>query len=160
MQKRIIIIAGVGFFAFIVIVSIVYFLIQPKTANITSLQQTLTQSASLTCSYTFDGNQSKFYIKNGSFRIDIPEQTNGSAGTILVTGQEMYIWTGKTGEKTNFAEFIQQEGATVTVDQIKQKILSNYEQYKDSCVSSELQDSLFIPPSDVSFSSPSTNQNQ
>lgn len=122
----------------------------------TSIKDALSQSVSLECAYTDgEGRQSKTYIKNGAVRSDYTGQTPQESGSVIVQENIIYVWDAqKQGFKMEIPEV---SGTPQETDPVaagvtqKENLLAELEQYKDACKPSVVSDSLFTPPTDVTF---------
>lgn len=126
----------------------------------TSIKDALSKSLSLDCSFTDDtGRVTKSFIKNGAVRADFTGKTPQESGSVIVKDKKMYMWTadkkGFTLELTD-AQLSGKATATgsATNPQSPQQssILADLEKFKNNCKPGIVADSLFVPPTDVTFS--------
>lgn len=125
-----------------------------STVNgIGSIKDALSGSVSMHCEYTDQGKVSKVEIKNGAVRVDYTGQTEQENGSIIVKGKKMYMWNGKQGyvyDVPDDQEKADDKGGSAQGSQ-KDDLIKSLEQYKDACKVSVVSDSLFTPPTDVTF---------
>lgn len=123
-----------------------------------SVKDALSKNITLVCEFKDDGGQSvKSFIKNGAVRVTSTGlEENGQAGDIIIKDRKMYIWDGKT--KQGFVYETKDEGVDnqnvgMTAGEVVKSdtYLNMIEKYKDSCKVSTVEDSYFIPPTDVNF---------
>jgi uncharacterized protein YxeA len=127
-----------------------------SSGNIVStVKDAVSKTASMQCDYTDEqGRVSKTYIKNGAVRSDYTGKTAQDSGSVIVTGKKMYMWTA---DKKGFSYDIPEVTVTPGQNQApesgnkKDEFMSGLDKYKDSCKAAIVSDSLFTPPSDVTF---------
>lgn len=139
----------------------------PTSGNvITSIKDALANSQSLECTYADDkGTTNVAYIKNGAIRSDFTGTTPQESGSVIMKDNKMYFWNGKTGFMMTFDP---SQLGTVTPGTQKvtpgQKnpndVVEDLEKYKQNCKQATVDDSLFVPPTDVKFTDFSSLMNQ
>lgn len=166
MNKKVAIIAGIGL---IVVLGIIgFFVFQNSNNSQTSLENTSNRKAesmsspfeslqdvftnknlNLVCEFTSEGGQkTAIYVKNGMVRTSSKGNTPQEAGDAIIRDNFVYFWNDSSAVKVPFnpedLESAQQNVQT-------QQSLSDLEKYKDSCKTAVANDSLFTPPSDITF---------
>lgn len=128
------------------------------TSPFTSIQDALSKSLSLQCTFTNDqGQKTKTYIKAGAVRVDYTGATADESGGTIVKDKKIYSWTNsnKEGfmmERPDVKVTTSQTTNTVEVKSAMSSVtLAMLEKYKDSCKPGTVADSLFTPPSDIKF---------
>jgi len=120
--------------------------------KITSAKDMLTASVSMHCEYTEGGINSKVDIKNGAIRLDTTGSSEEQNGSIIIKDQKMYIWNAnKEGYVYDVPDEESTDGTGETKDSQKEDLMKSLEEYKDACKPGVVSDSLFNPPSDVTF---------
>ena len=127
----------------------------------TSIQDALSRSLSLECTFTDDkGKQTKTFMKAGAVRTDFTGSTPSESGSMILKDKKMYSWSDSTKEgfmmevpevtpgKTNIPG---SPTGDANRSQQATDVLTMIEKYKDSCKPGTVADSLFTPPSDVKF---------
>ncbi len=129
-----------------------------STDTFSSIQEALAKSMSLQCDYTDTaGTKTTSYIKGGAIRSDIVTTSVSKGGTsIIVKDNTMYMWTGKEGTKMTFdpaslTATVTPGAQQKTSTQKPGDVIDSLEKYKQSCKPATVSDSLFTPPSDVTF---------
>lgn len=131
----------------------------------TSIKDALSKSLSLECSYKDEkGAETKTYIKGGAVRVDANLTSAGpeAYSQSIFKDQKMYSWNPETKKGVVFEipETAMEEAEKLKVTAAAQKpqgdgkgekFLSEIEKYKNSCKSAAVSDSLFVPPTDVTF---------
>lgn len=125
----------------------------------TSVKDALSKNITLVCEFNDEnGSSVKSYIKNGAVRVT---STGGSetkqSGDIIMKDKKMYMWDLKT--KQGFVYDIPDAdksgdgkvGMTATQVNQSESYLSMIDKYKDSCKVATVEDSYFVPPTDVKF---------
>lgn len=123
-----------------------------ESGAIASLKDALTGSSSIKCEYTDPQSRSgTIYIKNGQVRVEGYGEENQISYSIF-TGQKNYIWNPTTKEGFAFTVPQVTPGAAVTPAQgdlnTAVQTLNGYEQ---KCSPSNVDDSMFVPPTDINF---------
>lgn len=123
---------------------------------ITSIQDALTKSISLQCEFTDEGGRkTKSYIKNGAVRADITSGNADESGSTIIKDKTVYFWNSKGGFMMTMPDVktddtVKSEGSGSEESQ-GADVIKAMEQFKDSCKTAVVSDSLFIPPSDIKF---------
>lgn len=121
--------------------------------KITSAKDMLTASVSMHCEYDENNMHSKVEIKNGAVRVDSTGQSEEQNGSIILKGKKMWMWHGKEGYTYDIPDAVDASGKTVDSQSTqKEDLMKSLEAYKDACKPAVVSDSLFNPPSDVTFS--------
>lgn len=121
--------------------------------KITSAKDMLTASVSMHCEYDENNMHSKVDIKNGAVRVDSTGQTEDQNGSIILKGKKMYMWRGTEGYVYDIPDEVDENGKTVDSQSAqKEDLMKSLEAYKDACKPAVVSDSIFNPPSDVTFS--------
>lgn len=121
--------------------------------KITSAKDMLTASVSMHCEYDENNMHSKVDIKNGAVRVDSTGQTEDQNGSIILKGKKMYMWRGTEGYVYDIPDEVDENGKTVDSQSTqKEDLMKSLEAYKDACKPAVVSDSIFNPPSDVTFS--------
>jgi|GEM_PF-4892787 len=114
-----------------------------------NLAKALEMGKSVKCTTTFDGQTSTTYWKNERMRMDTPSvDAHG-----IYTEDVMYTWTGKQGVMMKLDDI--KDMAKNAQDQnqappkTKEDIMN--ENVDVTCTPTDVQDSMFVPPSDVEF---------
>lgn len=135
--------------------------VQPTTSNVlTSIKDALMNKAlSIQCDFTDDkGVHTLAYIKSGAVRADVTNQQPPTTSSFIMKDQKMYFWThGKTQGMMMAIPSIAPTQPTGTVQQnepqnISTNIMDSLEKFRENCKPGVIQDTLFTPPSDVTFS--------
>lgn len=128
------------------------------TSPFTSIQDALSKSLSLQCTFTDDkGRETKTYIKAGAVRTDYTGSTTDESGSMIMKDKKIYTWTNskKEGFMMEVPEVKATPSQTTTTTSDKTAnpadALAMIEKYKDSCKPGTVADSLFTPPSDIKF---------
>lgn len=120
----------------------------------TSIKDALSKSLSLECTFTDEGGrQTKSFIKNGAVRADITAKDPKESGSVIVKSKTMYFWNGKTGFMMQIPEETgaPAQAGTKGSEPENANIMESMEKFKDSCKPAVVADSLFTPPTDVTF---------
>lgn len=122
-------------------------------AVIASIKDALAGTASLSCEYTDEqGRQTKSYIKNGKIRADIVAPKVEESGIVIIKDQTMYFWNvKKEGVKMTFSKEMLKDAAGQQNATQQKEFMDNLEQYKEHCKQATVSDSLFVVPTDVTF---------
>jgi hypothetical protein len=107
----------------------------------------------LTCEFTDgEGRKTKTYIKSGKVRAEITGREVADSGTIIVKEDTMYFWNGAQGMmmKYDTKKMSGSDAQNLNAAQ-GQATLQGIEQYRQSCRSAVVSDSLFTPPTNVKF---------
>lgn len=125
------------------------------TSVVGSIKDVLMGGASFQCEFTDeDGNQTKSYIKAGKVRTDTIAVDSQQSGSAIMRDKTMYFWNGKQGMKMTFDQNIAEmsEEAVEEYSNEQQKdVMQDLEKYKEYCKPGSVSDSLFEPPTDVTF---------
>lgn len=128
----------------------------------TSIQDALSRSLSLECTFTDDsGRQTKTYVKAGAVRTSFTGKTTEESGNAIIKDKKMYFWN--EGKKEGFMMEVPEvtpgqtsktaqtppNGAGMTTSAAN--VYSMLEKFKNSCKARAVADPLFTPPADVSF---------
>lgn len=111
------------------------------------------KSLSLTCEFTDgEGRKTKTYIKSGKVRAEITGREVADSGTVIVKEDTMYFWNGAQGMmmKYDTKKMSGSDAQNLNAAQ-GQATLQGIEQYRQSCRSAVVSDSLFTPPTNVKF---------
>lgn len=123
--------------------------------SFSSLQDVFTnKSLSLTCKFTDpNGRKTTSYIKGGRVRADIVGTSTTDSGSVIVTESSMHFWNGAKGMTLRFTEEQRAKMMEGTDPQTSQgqAALADLEKYKESCKTTVVSDSLFTPPTTVTF---------
>lgn len=120
--------------------------------KITSAKDMLTASVSMHCEYDENNIHSKVEIKNGAVRVDSTGQTEDENGSIILKGKKMYMWRDKEGYVYDIPDEVDENGKTIDSESTqKEDLMKSLEAYKDACKPAVVSDSIFNPPSDVTF---------
>lgn len=133
-----------------------------------SIQDALSKSLSLSCTFTDStGRSTTAYIKAGAIRADVvgkdPTQPYNST-SVIIKDKKMYVWdtTKKTGMVMDMSEMMP-TGSPVTLtpqtttqpsqsqNHNSPDVLGMLEQYKNNCKPAVVADSLFVVPTDITF---------
>jgi hypothetical protein len=120
-----------------------------KKGLFTSIQDAMSRSLSLKCEYKNAQGSTTAYIKGTMVRAtNEPADNKTKIGNVIIKDTKMWIW--QEGEKTGMT--LDLSGTNPGTQQTnKDKIFADLEQYKNSCSSSVVSDSIFTPPADVVF---------
>ena len=131
---------------------------QPGKLSFTSIQDALSRSLSLECTFTDDnGRQTKTYMKAGAVRTDFTGSKAEESGSMILKDKKMYSWNDTT--KQGF--MMQVPDLNITPTQNSKTgagkgtnpadALAMIEKYKSSCKPGTVADSLFTPPAEIKF---------
>lgn len=145
----------------ILIAAIGYFVVMNKgslSSNPTDVvNNALTGSGSVKCEYTDEeGRQITAYVKGEKMRTEIVGGTEGSM-SMIYKDKTSWTWdnTKKQGMMFKAPEVTPAEGKEVTevtpATQDSDEVKAQLEKYKESCKNQTLADSMFDPPTDVTF---------
>ncbi len=119
----------------------------------TSIKDALSKSVSLKCEFEEEGRKTTAYIKNGAIRSDVAGAKVEENASMIFKGDKFYVWT--ESPKQGFVMTVNPEDMDSTDENVEtgdiKGMMEAMEKYKDSCVPSLPSDSLFTPPTDVSF---------
>jgi hypothetical protein len=114
----------------------------------------LTGSGSVKCEYTGeDGAVVTAYVKNGMVRTDVTGGPEGD-GSFLMKDKTVWTWQDSTKQGMTYTipDVAPVEGETAeTEGNMSDEVERDLEQYKDSCTSESIPDSMFEVPGDVTF---------
>ncbi|HRN96105.1 MAG TPA: hypothetical protein PLD54_01525 [Candidatus Levybacteria bacterium] len=122
-----------------------------------SMENALTGSGSVRCEFTDeDGRNITTYVKNGQIRSDFTGGEEGQGGMIF-KNDTIWTWDQTTMQgftmvvpKTDGTEDDAVDNGQSPVNQ-KKEIEDQIEKYKESCNNENVSDSVFEPPSDITF---------
>ncbi len=119
-----------------------------------SIKDAMSKSLSLKCEYQSVEGKTITYVKGEKVRVIT--ETTGTEATIanlIFKDNKMWIWNN--GEKEGYIFEIDEQSASEQEEMPnqanKEEVIDELEQYKDKCSAAVVQDSMFNPPSDVSF---------
>jgi len=133
-----------------------------------SIQEALSKSLTLQCTFTDDMNhKTNAYIKAGAVRVDVvgtnPNQPYNAVSTIM-KNQKIYSWdpAKKQGMVMTFAMPTGMMTTSVPVTGMPStspnqtspngtNFINMLEKFKESCKTAVVADSMFVPPTDVTF---------
>lgn len=145
---------------------------KPESESESSIQQEVVKllmgNNAVKCTLNTNDGEVVTYIKGEKIRVegegisfdtaDTPTATDNK-GTMIRQGDYVYIWSGKEGIKANITNI--QENATAMnldfEDFSKDKLIEELqlqnegEQLKYNCEKANIDDSMFTPPADVTF---------
>lgn len=123
----------------------------------TSIKDALAKSMSLQCDYSEGEGKTIAYIKGGAIRTD-GSTPKGITTSVIVKDGMMYYWSGKQGMKFKFdvSEMMKDipkvtPKAGETTTQKPGDVVNALEAYKKNCKVSTVSDSMFVPPTNVTF---------
>lgn len=132
------------------------------TSPFTSIQDALSRSLSLECTFTDDsGRQTKSYVKAGAVRTDFTGKTAADTGSAIIKDKKMYYWNNS--KKEGFMMEVpavtpgkSESGSTPSNSSLGKgnsasEVYAMLEKFKNSCKASTVADSLFTPPTDIKF---------
>lgn len=126
----------------------------PTGGNVfTSIKDALSKSLSLECSFTdAEGRQTKAYVKSGAVRSDFTGKTANESGSVIVKDKKMYFWNSQGGFMMEIPEETPVAGqkAPETPGSVGD-VMGTLEKYKENCKPSVVSDSLFTPPTNITF---------
>lgn len=132
-----------------------------ETSSFTSIQDALSKSLSLQCTFTDeDGKKTKTYIKSGAVRTDFTGAKAEDSGSMIMKDKKLYTWTNdkKEGFMMTVPEVTPGQtnipgSATGDANRSQQAtdVLTALDKFKDSCKPATVADSLFTPPSEIKF---------
>lgn len=132
-----------------------------ETSSFTSIQDALSKSLSLQCTFTDeDGKKTKTYIKSGAVRTDFTGAKAEDSGSMIMKDKKLYTWTNdkKKGFMMTVPEVTPGQtnipgSATGDANRSQQAtdVLTALDKFKDSCKPATVADSLFTPPSEIKF---------
>ena len=121
------------------------------------------KSVSVTCDYTDEeGRKTLAYVKAGAVRVDTSGKTPEESGSVIVKDNRMHFWNGNEGITMEFnTEEMMKNAPSITISPNPsgskqegangQEVLASLEKFKDNCKPTVVNDSVFIPPSNVKF---------
>lgn len=136
---------------------------QQNTSMFSSIKDALSKSLSLQCTFSDEtGRQTTAYIKAGAVRADVvgknpSEQYNNSS--VIMKDKKLYMWD--TVKKQGITMTLNDENLpTGTVNSGSGSpsqnsagdMMAALEKYKNDCKPAVISDSLFVAPTDVTFS--------
>lgn len=115
----------------------------------TSIRDALSKSVSLECEMTDnEGRMTKAYIKNGAVRADVTDPNPENSGSMIMKDKTLYTWQNGEGVMMSLPEGDYEANAEPNQGD---SLIDDLEQYKNYCKPGVVSDSLFTPPSDVTF---------
>ncbi len=135
----------------------------PTSAGVSSLKDMFAKSASLQCTYTDDtGRKTMSYIKAGAMRSDFTGKTAQENGSVIIKDNKMYSWNGKQGMMMTFDMSQMMGGMPKTSPnptssqkspsgQNPGDVVGALDKFKQYCKPGVVDDKLFVPPTDVTF---------
>lgn len=135
-----------------------------NTNVFSSIQEALSKSLSLQCNFTDAQNRkTTAYIKSGAVRADMTgndpsQQYNDSS--VIIKDKKMYLWD--VVKKQGIMMAVKEEQATTPTGSVEPSptgsssqnsgnVMAMLEKYKQDCKPGVVSDSLFTPPTDVTF---------
>lgn len=119
---------------------------------ITSIQDALSKSMSLECTYsTPEGVSVVAHIKNGMVRSDITGKTAQETSSVIIKDKKMYYWNSQGGFVTEIPDISVTPAAGQDKVTNADSTLTALEQYKNYCKNASVSDSLFVLPTGVKF---------
>lgn len=123
----------------------------------TSVKDALSKKMTLVCEFKNDtGASTKSYIKNGAVRVSTTNEiSTNQSDDIIIKDKKMYMWDLKT--KQGFVYDIPDESTNNQADATGSDVIKSdayfkmIDKYKDSCKVATVEDSYFVPPTDVKF---------
>lgn len=152
----------IGAVAVVVVLLLGAFMLRGGSSSVPGMAQNpqdliasaMTGTGSVKCEYTGeDGAVVTAYIKNGQVRTDITGGPDGG-GSFLMKDKTTWTWSDSTKEGVMFVlpEITPVAGqATGEMQTASDEVAADLEQYKDSCKSETVSDSVFEVPTDVNF---------
>ena len=135
-------------FFVILLVGMIAFLLWPpnKPKKISSIKDALTQSLHVQCEYTDEaGLITKTYTKNGMLRSSFKDKNDDqNSGGVLIRDGKSYVWWDKDKQGVFLS-------SAADNSEQKNQIIRDIEQYKDTCKSTDVSDTLFAIPSEIHF---------
>lgn len=124
-----------------------------NTNAITSIQDAIAKSMTLTCDYTTpEGTTVKAYIKGGKIRSDVVGKTANDSGSAIIMGKKVYFWNAQGGFMMDMPDItVTPAKGQDTVENKGSSTLDALEQYKQYCKVGSVSDSLFVLPTGVKF---------
>lgn len=131
----------------------------PSGSVFSSIRDALSKSLSLACTFTDEsGRQTKSYIKNGAVRADITAADSKESGSVIVKDNKMYFWNSQGGFMMDLTTTTTPGAGSATTGSSGTSapgevgnVMDTLEKYKNSCKPSVVADSLFTPPTNVTF---------
>ncbi|MBI3366397.1 hypothetical protein HY041_02090 [Candidatus Roizmanbacteria bacterium] len=123
----------------------------------TSIKDALTKSLSLKCEYPDPRTKATVttYIKNGAVRVMGMSIQNNKSSNAIIKDNKMWIWTEGDKQGMMLTLSIPAVGKPSGTPQIKEdqreRVLAEMERFKNNCKTETVDDSLFVPPSNVTF---------
>lgn len=136
----------------------------------TSIKDALSKSVSLKCSFTDEqGRVTESFVKNGAVRTNYTAQDPQDSGSMIMKDNKMYAWNAKN---EGWMMEIQPEMKDTVTAEAKQmndrskgtaswdETMAAMEKYKESCKTAVVDDTMFTPPSTVTFQDYSKMMNE
>lgn len=100
------------------------------------------------CVSSQEGQTSTIYMKGSQMRMDtMPVDAHG-----IYTADVMYTWSGKQGMMMKMEDVKRMAGEQSPYKQPSQEdVVANAQKYNTKCETAMVDESMFIPPSDVTF---------
>ena len=117
-----------------------------------SIKDALSKSVSLKCEFDENGTHTVTYIKNGAIRADMTNPNPEQSGSMIMKEKKMYFWNEKEGYVMEIPDYKDVEVTESEKPSQSEDFMKELETYKDKCKADVVSDSLFTPPSDVTFS--------
>lgn len=115
-----------------------------------TIKKTIGKSVSLECKYTDDkSNPQTAYIKDEIMRVN-GVQTMTGLGNIIYKEKMLWMWTPDSTDGILFDltnGFVSEKKVNFNPE----NLLKDIEYQRQNCNASVLEDSLFVPPADISF---------
>lgn len=131
---------------------------QTGKLSFTSIQDALSRSLSLECTFTDDaGRQTKTYMKAGAVRTNFTGSKADESGSMILKDKKMYTWndTTKEGFMMEVPDLkitpVQNSASGAGKGANPADALAMIEKYKSSCKPGTVADSLFTPPAEIKF---------
>ncbi len=139
---------------------------QAKTESnnlFSSIKDAMSKSLSLKCEYQGVEGKTTTYVKGEKVRV-ITETTGAEATIANLIFKDNKMWVWNEGEKEGFLFEIDNQDVDEQEDlsgqSNREEIIEELEQYKDQCSTAVIQESMFTPPSDVTFKNLSNLQEE
>lgn len=129
----------------------------PTATNaFTSIQDALSRSLSLQCDYQSSDASTTAYIKAGSVRADTTSTKLKNTSSLILKDKKVYMWSGTKGTMMTYDFDITPTvtpvaGKVTPTTQNPQDAIGMIEKYKESCKAATVDDALFVPPTNVTF---------
>ncbi len=115
----------------------------------TSVKDAISKKMTLVCEFSDEkGTSTKSYIKNGAVRVSSGGTNTNESGEFIMKDNKMYMWNETTRE--GFVYNVPEGDQTTQISQ-GDEYLNMIDAYKDSCKVATVENSYFVPPTDVNF---------